>query len=156
MKNNDKNISVFRIVITLSPLLLFFGFFLWSGVLGFADSFLTIYGFFMFAVGISALVFVGYMRKYEKIVSALIASVAILFILFCTAAMIHIVPGLPYRPIYGMIAAPFIIAGGVITATDTVKVKVQNKNGKFEDRTYEVTTETFGKEKKITKIKRIK
>ena len=70
MKNDDQNISVFRIVITLSPMLLIFGALLWSCVLGFADSFLATYGFFMFAVGISALVFVGYMRKYEKIISS--------------------------------------------------------------------------------------
>lgn len=154
MKTDKEDILSFTIPVGV--FLLIFGSSLWAGVLGFEDFFLRAFGCIMFAIGTSALVFIAYKVKTKKLISALFISACIMTVMFCVFAMVGAVPGVPYHPVYGMIAAPFIIAGGTVTTVDVVRIKIKNKKGQFEEREYEITKETYGKQEKIKKIRRIK
>ena len=119
---------------------LFFGVFLWSGVLGLEeDMFLQFYGCVMFFLGFCTLTFVGYSKK-KTLVFSLLMSVFLTVVVFCIFASVGTVPGVPDRAIYAIIATPFMVCGTIITSIDFIKVKIKRKDGTVEEATFKITT----------------
>ena len=138
-----------------SMLFLVFGALIWSGTLGFADSFLSIYGGVMFFLGTLMLTYYSYFNKTGKMIISVITTACIMTVLFCFFAMFGAIPGLKNSLAYGIIALPFIAVGGTTTTVERISVKRKNKNGFIETQTYTVTTKktAFGDEVEIKRTK---
>lgn len=93
----------------------------------------------------------------ENIFATAIASACILTIIFSIFVFFGAIPIVPLdsRYAFGAVAIPALVLGGSTVSISRISVRVKHKNGKVEDREYEIRTKStaFGDETTIERKK---